>query len=109
MIQVQQKHVSLRFIDDFNPYEGSKFDVRFILNRLAFRRMHHVLVNNNKPARLLFPESSHIEGATRVTREMMNSIIPYYQPLAQDEEQLETVAAIVNQKPGSVPFVVFGP
>ncbi|KAF8804634.1 P-loop containing nucleoside triphosphate hydrolase protein [Phlegmacium glaucopus] len=109
VIEVHQKHVSLRFRDGFDPYKGTKFDVQFTLNRLPFRRMHHVLVNNNKPARLLFPEPSHIEGATRPTREMMDSIIPYYRPLAHDKEQLETVAAIINQKPGSVPFVVFGP
>lgn len=106
--QVHQYHVSLRFGGDFNIYRGSKFDVRFVLNRLPIRRMHYALSNTFNPIRLLFPGPENITSA-RVSRMEMRDITPIYRPLGEDEEQLETVAAIVNQRPGSVPFVVFGP
>lgn len=106
--QVHQNHVSLRFGGDFSIYKGSKFDVRFVLNRLPIRRMHSALSNTFNPVRLLFPGPENIISS-RVTSAEMRNITPVYRPLGEDEEQLETVTAIVNQRPGSVPFVVFGP
>lgn len=107
--QVHQNHVSLHFSNDFNTYKGTKFDVRFVLNRLPYRRMHQALTNKFAPSRLLFPGPSHIQGLTRVGRRKVDEINPIYRPLGEDEEQKETVAAILNMKPGNVPFVVFGP
>jgi helicase MOV-10 len=107
--KVFQKHVSLHFGDSFSTYRGTKFDVRFVLNRLPFRRMHQAVTNKFNPSRLLFPEPEHIRGVQRVTLDKIVDLVPFYRPLGEDEEQMETVAAIVNQKPGSVPFVVFGP
>ncbi|KIM42180.1 hypothetical protein M413DRAFT_70670 [Hebeloma cylindrosporum] len=107
--QVYENYVSLRFGNDFSTYRGTKFDVRFVLNRLPFRRMHQALVNKFKPARFLFPSPAHIAGVHRVSQSMIDDISPFDRPIGEDEEQMETVAAIVNQKPGSVPFVVFGP
>ncbi|KAF8156830.1 RNA helicase [Crassisporium funariophilum] len=107
--QVHQDHVSLRFGENFNIYKGSKFDVRFVLNRLPFRRMHHALMNKFNPTRFLFPTLAHIQGVARISTVKMREISPFYRPLGEDDEQMETVAAIINQKPGSVPFVVFGP
>ncbi|KDR68378.1 hypothetical protein GALMADRAFT_257029 [Galerina marginata CBS 339.88] len=107
--QVHQNHVSLRFSDEFRTYKGTKFDVRFVLNRLPFRRMHQVLTNKFNPVRLLFPGPAHIQGVARILPSKISEIVPFYRPLGEDDEQKETVAAIINQKPGSVPFVVFGP
>jgi helicase MOV-10 len=107
--QVHENHVSLRFGNDFSTYRGTKFDVRFVLNRLPYRRMHQAMSNKFKPARLLFPAPTHIVGVQRVSQRMVDDISPIYRPIGEDAEQMETVAAIVNQKPGSAPFVVFGP
>lgn len=107
--QVHQNHVSLSFPENFNTYRGTKFDARFVLNRLPFRRMHQAVTNKFNPARLLFPGVTHIQGVKRIAQSKINEISPHYRPIGEDEEQAETVAAIVNQKPGSVPFVVFGP
>ncbi|TFK41414.1 P-loop containing nucleoside triphosphate hydrolase protein [Crucibulum laeve] len=107
--QVHQNHVTLRFSDSFSTYRGTKFDVKFVLNRLPLRRMHHALNNSFKPARVLFPGPEHVAGLRRVTAAQRSSFVPIYRPLREDEEQMETIAAIVNQDPGSVPFVVFGP
>ena len=106
---VRMNEVILRFGEGFSTYRGNKFDVRFVLNRLVFRRMHHALINSFKPSRVLFPSAVDIAGVRRVTASQMDAISPYQRDLKGDREQLEAVAAIVHQKPGSVPFVVFGP
>ncbi|KAF9486245.1 RNA helicase [Pholiota conissans] len=107
--KVYENHVSLHFNDGFSTYRGTKFDVRFVLNRLPYRRMHQAVTNKNDQSRILFPEPKHIQGVQRVPLEKIVGLVPFYRPIGEDEEQTETVAAIVDQKPGSVPFVVFGP
>lgn len=106
---VLQHSVSLRFGDEFSVYKGTKFDVKFVLNQLPYRRMHQALSNSFNPARLLFPGPEHLRGAKRVTQAQINMIVPINRVLRDDDEQMETVAAILNQKPGSIPFVLFGP
>jgi helicase MOV-10 len=101
--------VILRFGDNFSTYKGTKFDVRFVLNRLPFRRMHHALVNSFIPARIFFPSARDVNGMKKVTAQQMSELRLYNRELQTDEEQLETVAAVLNLSPGSVPFVVFGP
>ncbi|KAK0191970.1 RNA helicase [Armillaria mellea] len=106
---VAMSHVSLRFDDAFNTYRGTKFDVRFVLNRLSFCRMHDALGNKNDPARLLFPGSEHLTTEGPVTSTMLEELSPLNRDIGRNREQLETVAAILNQPRGSVPFIVFGP
>jgi len=101
--------VVLRFSDTFNTYRGNRFDVRFVLNRLSYRRMHHVVVNSYKPQHILFPMPADVVNLQRPTQAQKNALVPYYRHIAEDEEQLETVTAILHRKPGSVPFIVFGP
>ncbi|RXW19457.1 hypothetical protein EST38_g6387 [Candolleomyces aberdarensis] len=106
---VRMNDVVLRFGDNFNIYRGNKFDVRFVLNRLPFRRMHHALVNKFKPSRILFPSSRDVNGMQKVTTQQISELRLHNRELQTDEEQMETVAAVLNLRPGSVPFVVFGP
>ncbi|KAK7047845.1 hypothetical protein VNI00_006173 [Paramarasmius palmivorus] len=107
--QVHEQYVSLRFDDNFSTYRGTSFDVRFVLNRLSLRRMHAVVTNTNNPKRLLFPGPEHIRRNRPVTQQQLDDITPFNRHVGEDPEQLETVAAIINMPPGSVPFVVFGP
>ncbi len=106
---VGMNHVSLRFNDAFNTYRGTKFEVRFVLNRVSFRRMHDALGNKNDPARLLFPGPEHLTTARPVTSAMLKELSPLSRDIGRNREQLETVSAIVHQPRGSVPFIVFGP
>ncbi|KAJ7074967.1 P-loop containing nucleoside triphosphate hydrolase protein [Mycena belliarum] len=106
--QVHQNHVSLRFDDRFSTYKGTKFDVKFTLNRLPHRRMHQALTNSWKESRILFPRAEHILRNLRVTALQRNTS-PVNRLIAEDPEQFETVVAILNQPAGSPPFVVFGP
>jgi len=71
--------------------------------------MHHALLNKWNPNRILFPSARDLVGTRRVTLEQQRALTLYNRQLGEDEEQLETVAAIYHQRPGSVPFVVFGP
>ncbi|KAJ7676478.1 P-loop containing nucleoside triphosphate hydrolase protein [Mycena rosella] len=107
--QVHQTHVSLRFDDTFSTYKGTKFDIKFTLNRLPARRMHQALANSWKESRILFPRAEHISRNLRVSVMQRNGISPVNRRIAEDPEQFETVVAIVHQPPGSPPFVVFGP
>ncbi|CAA7270266.1 unnamed protein product [Cyclocybe aegerita] len=106
---IYQNYVSLAFGEGFSTYKGTKFDVRFVLNRLPYRRMHFSLANKFNPPRFLFPTRVHIKESARVSKEKIASITPVDRNIGEDAEQMETVAAILNQKPGSVPFIVFGP
>lgn len=101
--------VSLRFRDDFNTYRGTKFDVQFVFNRISYRRMYHILKNSFDPKRLLFPGPEHIRNAQRPTAAQRQNLVLFNRLLADDDEQLGAVAAILNMTPGSVPFIVFGP
>ncbi|KAF5389693.1 hypothetical protein D9757_006021 [Collybiopsis confluens] len=107
--KVYETHVSLRFDDTFSTYRGNSFEVRFVLNRLSFRRMHAALTNKNDLARLLFPDTEHARNLRKVSRALMDGITPINRVVGEDPEQLEAVTAIVNMPPGSPPFVVFGP
>ncbi|KAK0215503.1 P-loop containing nucleoside triphosphate hydrolase protein [Armillaria fumosa] len=106
---VAMLHVRLGFSDKFNTYRGNKFDVRFVLNRLPLRRAHHALVNKNDPPRLLFPGPEHLKDVQPTSLAVLEALIPLNRSLGDNPEQLETVAAIVHQPRGSVPFIVFGP
>ncbi|KAJ2936839.1 hypothetical protein H1R20_g242, partial [Candolleomyces eurysporus] len=106
---VRMNDVVLRFGDNFSIYRGSKFDVRFVLNRLPYRRMHHALVNKFTPSRILFPSPRDVNGMQKVTTQQKSEPHLYNRELQTDEEQVEAIAAILNLRPGSVPFVVFGP
>ncbi|KAF8916713.1 P-loop containing nucleoside triphosphate hydrolase protein [Mucidula mucida] len=107
--KVAEKHVSVRFSDEFNTYKKAKFEVRFVLNRLSFRRMHQALVNKNNPTRLLFPDVEHLTNARRMSADIIDEIMPFNRSVGNNREQMETVAAIVHRPRGSVPFIVFGP
>ncbi|KAF7291981.1 RNA helicase [Mycena indigotica] len=98
--QVHQNHVSLRFGDEFSTYRGNKFDVRFTLNRLPLRRMHQALTNKSNPQRLLFPDARAPSLNRRSSTAEMDQILPVNRLVAEDKEQLETVAAILHRPKG---------
>ncbi|KII91314.1 hypothetical protein PLICRDRAFT_104992 [Plicaturopsis crispa FD-325 SS-3] len=106
---VYANHVSLRFASNFSTFRGTKFDIRFHLNRLPLRRMHCALKYPFMLQRLLFPGREHIANIRAPTQDQLNEINPVNRLLSGDRKQLETVGAILHQPEGSVPFVVFGP
>ena len=100
--------LTLYFPDGFSNYRGNKYDIRFVYNRLPDRRKHLAVISPYKPMRLLFPDKTHIKNE-RVTPSEVVAINPINREMQSNYEQLEAVAAIVKQPPGSVPFIIFGP
>lgn len=99
----------LRFNKAFTGHRGMKVDVRFVLNRLPDRRMHQAVVTPNNPPRFLFPTAGHSRNLRKPGSADIQNLALIDRSLASNQEQLETIAAIVNRPPGSVPFVIFGP
>lgn len=103
---VHKEIVGLMFHKSFsNPDKNQRFDVRFKLNRHPLRRQHQALGSTFTPEHLLFPLQLHVHTRT----EDATVITPHNRMLANNSRQLDAVSAIVNNPPGSVPFVVFGP
>ena len=70
--------------------------------------MHQAVTGSYKPMRVLFPDKIHI-GYDRVTHAEVEVVNPVNLDISGNHEQRETLAAILKQPPGSVPFVIFGP
>lgn len=101
--------VRLRFNEKFTALRGAKVDVRFVLNRLPDRRMHQAISSPVSLPRLLFPRIQDVHNLHPPTDYDVHRITLIDRTLSNNKEQLETIAAIVNRPPGSVPFVVYGP
>jgi helicase MOV-10 len=107
---VYEHSVSLHFGDEFSTYKGTKFDVRFVLNRLPHRRMHDAIHRcHGGHGRLLFPTPYHASKLSLPTRDQLRDIVPFNRLVGGNPEQLSTVASILHLPPGSCPFIVFGP
>ena len=103
--KVLDKSVHLRFNDRFSPLSGQRYNVRFDLNRLVYRRMHQALSTTFAENRVLFPSQIHLPpcGVSAVP------IRPIDRRMQNNEPQKLAVTTITNLPPGSAPFVVFGP
>ncbi len=101
--------VTAKFNPKFQSLKGRKVDIKFVLNRIPDRRIHQAVVSPFNPDWLLFPTPDMLRGLHRPTQAETSAIDLVDRSLAQNEEQMEAIAAIVNRPPGSVPFIVFGP
>ncbi|KAH7924362.1 RNA helicase [Leucogyrophana mollusca] len=105
---VHQAEVGLRFhasfISGWSPQQ--RYTVRFKLNRIPVQRQHQALDTAFAPGRVLFPSRSDMPlGQPRLSV----SIKLFNRLIATNASQLLAVTSIMRQKPGSPPFVVFGP
>jgi helicase MOV-10 len=105
--------VSLRLPTDFNLHQGSKFGLRFRHNRVTLRRQYRALTAAlAPPRRLLFPSMSDVKPARRLSRAEIDNL-KFRQlvnrDIRDDSQQLQAVISILEQPPGSVPFIVCGP
>ncbi|KAH9835366.1 P-loop containing nucleoside triphosphate hydrolase protein [Rhodofomes roseus] len=105
---VRRDEVGLCFHTSFRQQSaGDLYTVRFKLNRIPLRRQHQALDAAFHPDRLLFPTQTIIQG-TRPSRSTVQPHI-YNRLIAGNEAQLQAVASIASLRPGSAPFVIFGP
>ncbi len=105
--------VSLRLPADFNLYKEAQFELRFRHNRIALRRQYHALTAALAPSRrLLFPSLSDIRPMRRLSRAEIDNL-KFRQlvnrDIRDDGQQLQALISILEQPPGSVPFIIYGP
>lgn len=104
---VRQTEVGLRFHGSFGGSSDTQpYNVRFKLNRIPVKRQHQAMDTVFTQDRVLFPLAAHLPNSNTTGIQpikVFNSLIQSNQP------QLLAVKSIVNQTPGSPPFVVFGP
>ena len=105
--------VSLRLPTDFNLNMGSRFELRLRHNRGTLRRQYHALTAAlAPPRRLLFPSLSDIKPIRRLSRAEIDNL-KFRQlvnrNIRDDGQQLQAVISILEQPPGSVPFIIYGP
>lgn len=104
--------VSLRLPRDFDLYKGSRFELRFRHNRSTLRRQYHALTAAlAPPRRLLFPSVSDIKPMRRLSRVEIDNLKFRHlvnRDIRDDGQQLQAVISILEQSPGSVPFIIYG-
>jgi helicase MOV-10 len=104
--------VSLRLPTDFNLYKGSRFELRFRHNRCTLLRQYRALTAAlAPPRRLLFPSVSDIKPTRRLSRAEIDNLKSRQlvnSDIRHDSEQLQAVISILEQPPGSVPFIIYG-
>ena len=104
---VRETEVALRFHGSFRDYAPDRlFHVRFRLNRIPIQRQHQALDAVFTDDRVLFPLVRHLpsSGPPSAPRlQLYNTLI------SSNECQLQAVVSVVAQRPGSLPFVIFGP
>ena len=104
---VRKEEVGLRFHGSFRGNPGTRYALRFKLNRIPLRRQHQALDEAFYPGRLLFPVDADLQGP-RASRSAVQPHI-YNRLIVGNDAQLQAVASIADQRPGAAPFVIFGP
>lgn len=107
--EVRLSDVGVAFHISFKPAPNARFNVRFKLNRVPLRRQHEALgVPLASPARILFPEPTHV-GARAVSAGPTEPPIWYNPLVAQNAPQVQAVIRILQRSAGLAPFIIFGP
>ncbi|PBK87850.1 P-loop containing nucleoside triphosphate hydrolase protein [Armillaria gallica] len=101
---VRKEEVGLCFNRAFRLAPTDRFLVRFKLNRYPLRRQHQALDTAFAPARLLLPTKQHVLAFSRLT-----PWTPFNKLIGTNARQRQAVDCILRQRPGTVPFVIFGP
>lgn len=103
---------SLRLPRDFKLDKGSRFELRFRHNRSTLRRQYHALTAAlAPPRRLLFPSISDIKPMRRLSKVEIDNLKFRHlvnRDIRDDGQQLQAVISILEQPPGSVPFIIYG-
>jgi helicase MOV-10 len=102
--------IFLQVPTSFDLYRGAQFLLRFRLNRITLRRQYHALASSLAHLRrLLFPDPSDIKPFQRLSKAEIDKLPLVNENLREDEQQLQTVASILQQPKGTVPFIIYGP
>lgn len=106
---LRQTEVGLQFHGSFGAYAaGRQFHIRFKLNRIPVRRQHQAMAAVFTEERVLFPLVTHLSGC-KPPSFSDSGLKPFNPVISSNAPQLQAVVSVVLQRPGSQPFVVFGP
>ncbi|KAI1789433.1 P-loop containing nucleoside triphosphate hydrolase protein [Ganoderma leucocontextum] len=106
---IRQEEILVSFHPDFPGGAGRPFNVRFQLNRTPLRRQHQAIVATiRSPRRLLFPELGD-EGLEIPVTGADSHLALFNSSIGTNIPQLAAVMSIVQLRPGSAPFILFGP
>jgi helicase MOV-10 len=105
--------ISLKLPTDFTLHKGSRFELQSRHNRSTLRRQYHALTAAlAPPRRLLFPSVSDIKPMRHLSKAEIDNL-KFCQlvnrDIRDDGQQLQTIISILEQPPGSVPFIIYGP
>lgn len=104
---VRQAEVGLRFHQSFGgSSDTQRYNVRFKLNRIPVKRQHQAMDTVFTQDRVLFPLAVHVPSSYTTG---IQPIKVFNLLIGSNKPQLLAVKSVVNQAPGSPPFVVFGP
>ncbi|TFY69327.1 hypothetical protein EVG20_g3186 [Dentipellis fragilis] len=100
----------VRLPEEFSMQYGSIYKLRFKLNRIPLRRMHHALDEQCHLSRLLFPTGNDVPILPRIKVEWAQLISKLYnKAISGDSKQLQAVLEVLQRPRGNVPFIIFGP
>lgn len=107
---VRRDEVGLCFHGSFGGIysPNAKYRVRFKLNRIPVRRQHMAMDTAFNEDRVLFPQVDHLLTSTIKTLETF-PIKTFNALISCNPPQLQAVISILTSRPGSPPFVIFGP
>ena len=105
---VYEIEVALRFHGSFKVYApGQQFHIRFKLNRITVQRQHQAMNAAFTEDRVLFPIVKHLPSGDPPSASKALKV--YNASISSNEPQLQAVVSVMTQRPGSLPFVIFGP
>ena len=105
---VRAEEIYVHFHGTFQAIDR-RYNVFFQLNRTTLRRQHQALLAPiPKPERLLFPEPGQ-EGLASPVAPGEPQFELFDISIGGNAHQLQAVKSILSLRPGTAPFVVFGP
>ncbi|KAH9930501.1 P-loop containing nucleoside triphosphate hydrolase protein [Epithele typhae] len=106
---IQLDHIRVSFHSSFD--DTARYNIRFEFNRITICRQHQALTAPSVSSeRLLFPLLGDQGVPNTMTDEQLQSPIATFNPLiSTNVAQLQAIKSIVRLKPGSAPFIIFGP
>ncbi|KAI0777345.1 P-loop containing nucleoside triphosphate hydrolase protein [Trametes elegans] len=105
--QVRRDDIRVAFHSSFKG--TASYNVQFKYNRTPIKRQHQALLaSSTSSLRLLFPSPGH-EGLTQAIGASQYPLTLFNSLIGKNAPQLQAVKTILRLRPGSAPFVVFGP
>ena len=105
--------MSVRLPTEFIHHQGAEFALHLRPSRITLRYQFHALTRSlMPPRRLLFPSPLDIGSKQHLSRtEIYNLKFRHLvnRTIRDDPQQLQAVISVLEQSPGSVPFIVYGP